>query len=214
MKYKICDRPLRATSDGGFTACPIGTFSTVVGAYTGSSCVQCPPGKSLDCSSVATTNTIYLYIHSHTFHFTFYCAGTFSNNETGLTSCFKCPKGTFQDTNQTSCFECPVGTSQPSPGQTVCLDCESGMYANTVGHEKCIRCAAGTYYSGAGAVKCDTCSAGTFQPQQGQAHCDECPAGGYCASNAAADTCDGGFTACQIGTFSTVVGAHTGSSCA
>jgi len=92
-----------------------------------------------------------------------------------------------------------------------CQPCAPGTQSKA-DMDSCLPCAAGTY-SGAGAAECDTCSAGTFQPQKGQATCDKCPAGGYCANKAAADTCDGGFTACPIGTFSTVTGDFTGSSC-
>ena len=78
--------------------------------------------------------------------------------------------------------------------------------------DSCLPCTAGTY-SVADVSECDTYSTGTFEPQKGQANCDTCPTGGYCANNATADTFDGGFTACPIGTFSTVAGESTGSSC-
>jgi hypothetical protein len=122
----------------------------------------------------------------------------------GSSSCYPCPRGTYQYTTSVStlsagnCKPCPVGTynrllgvySSTGMDTTICNKCETGKYASEEGSSVCTDCSAGKYSRELGAFLEDTCTncpAGTFTVLPGSADCTVCPSGAN--SNAGATIC-------------------------
>ncbi len=147
-----------------------------------------------------------------------YCPGGY-NSEAGSgkgTSCYPCPRGTYQIVLSTSnvinnlssgiCTPCPVGTYNSLLGayrlstgmdSTICNKCEQGKYASEEGSSICTDCSAGKYSRQLGAFSEDTCTncpERTFSVLPGSMDCSVCPSGAN--SNAGATMCTyGAFVA-------------------
>jgi hypothetical protein len=174
------------------SSCFLGTFSTVIGTTSPSSCAACPVG-TFSVASFATA-----------------CgpcpAGTYA---TGL--------GTVTP----SCTACALGTSSGAAGATAestCAACAQGSYSDTTSASACESCRPGTYSALTGltaAADCAACAAGTFSTAHGSVSastCALCPPGSHSTGvGAASDTTCG---PCGAGTYSTAHGAPSDEACA
>jgi len=134
----------------------------------------------------------------------------------GSKTCDRCQGGTFFDSqfvrsekdrsswDRDRCAECPQGTfTENGPQGTIT---ENG----TTAVDFCFDCPSGTKQSSVGQTSCDNCEPGFFQTDRGQATCDSCAKGGYCVD---ADSCGGGFTECEPGTYNDRTGQSSKLAC-
>lgn len=102
--------------------------------------------------------------------------GFFANN-TGFSSCFACPPGSFSSNSgagSTSCTRmfsffafdvillylsaaCGIGRYSNLPGFVACVDCGAGEYGATKGLTVCKLCAPGNYSTNSQAAACVPC---------------------------------------------------------
>ena len=191
------------------TACPAGTFSTVVGATSPSTCATCPANSTSGAGASACSANI----------------GYYSNN--GVIT--KAPPGYYAPGNTTLPIACPAGTYSPVSGTTSpgnCAPCPAGTYSLTVGAASssvCTACPANST-SGAGASACSAnpgyysnngvltqASAGYYAPGNTTSQV-ACPSGTF--SPALGVTNSGDCASCPAGTYSSTVGAANPSVCA
>ncbi|GMI41164.1 hypothetical protein TeGR_g7773, partial [Tetraparma gracilis] len=168
--------------------CPLGTYSSSLGASSNSTCITCGAGK------------------------------TGSDEGAGdAGSCESCPTGTYATSFQLSCTTCPRGTYADATGGTSledCVACPGGTASSAEGATSvstCTTCQAGTF-SESRSTSCEACPAGTWSGDEGASFsaCTSCPAGSASpdAGAVAADTC----STCPSGYFAEP-GAPTCSPC-
>ncbi|CAG6003426.1 unnamed protein product, partial [Menidia menidia] len=154
--------------------CPVGTWSSSLGAQNVTSCLPCPPGL--------------------------YCNSTGLSQPSGLCdNGYYCSKGAglSKPTDDVTGNICPVGHYCPK-GSAFPILCPDGTYTNTTGAEMCDHCPSGTYcLSGEGVQPCPAghyclgggvegilpCPPGTYSPRLGLSQVEQClicPAGYYC----------------------------------
>jgi len=105
-----CDS--KNTCGGGFTACLPGTYNDKYGMNDIEDCVKCPMGTF---STIPEAKSSEVCEN---------CSPGKFGNDTGLTTCLSCPKGTYQDKEASS----------------NCIVCDAGSYANKIGLDACIPC--------------------------------------------------------------------------
>ncbi|XP_013410228.1 signal peptide, CUB and EGF-like domain-containing protein 2 isoform X2 [Lingula anatina] len=54
--------------------------------------------------------------------------------------CYRCPRGTYHDTNDGDCLSCPFGHNQDNPGQVSCLRCPKGKTTDRIGVSNATEC--------------------------------------------------------------------------
>ena len=98
-------------------------------------------------------------------------------DETGASSCKKCPLGKIpydHDGVSFGCTSCKIGTFGKNDGK--CHDCDGVMeYQNEVGATSCKKCPLGKipHSSGGFNTSCSPCPTGTFGKNDGKCHkCD------------------------------------------
>eukprot|EP00698_Gefionella_okellyi_P020610 TRINITY_DN648_c0_g1_i2.p1 TRINITY_DN648_c0_g1~~TRINITY_DN648_c0_g1_i2.p1 ORF type:complete len:4078 (-),score=690.51 TRINITY_DN648_c0_g1_i2:80-12022(-) len=176
---------------GVSTACPAGTWSSVVGATGVDQCTSCVAGRyssALGASSIATCELC--------------AAGTYSTAVAAVSSatCLTCPQGSFCTGVAGAAELCPAGTW--------------GSAAGFVSQYNCTKCAVDYFSTATGATSvatCGYCLAGSYGTIRGAAtagDCPQCTAGYYC------DGSVGQRVACGVGTYSATVGASLPSTCA
>jgi hypothetical protein len=142
--------------------CPDGTYQGNTG---GSTCENCPVGTASSNSGIgAGASKCSSCI-----------PGTYSNVP-GTIKCSKCFPGSYQPKiGASSCLACPVGTydSLGGGGSTQCTLCPSGTYGNVTGSTVCTNCTAG-YYSSQGATTCSVCP-GVGTSAAGASQCCQAP---------------------------------------
>jgi len=182
------------------TLCPVGTYSSVIGATNLSTCLQCEFGTYSDTAGVAQCK---------------YCPyGTYNSSTRGAADvsscqpCTTCNPGQYKPTQCTptansggSCTtctagkycdgttqtDCPIGTITTANGQSSCSACPAGQYQDETGRTSCkTTCSAGSFLdgeisvgSGSSYTKCSFCPIGTYQDQPGQTSCKQCSPGSY-----------------------------------
>lgn len=220
--------------------CPLGTFSTTLGATSIGACQACTAGSY--CGDVGLTEPTGLCQAG------FYCnAGSSIPNPTPCTIGHYCPVGTAVP------YTCPPGTYSVTPNLSECTPCPETFYCDgtnpttpitcIVGHycpegtDLPNPCPPGTFTStpGRGTVNtCTPCSAGRACTIPGLTAPDKnCSAGHYCSSGAldvlgrrnvddepslcpAGHYCPEGVTLatpCPIGTINPGVGATSADAC-
>jgi cysteine-rich repeat protein len=180
------------------TACPTGTFSTIVGATDVATCQACPFGTFNPLTGADSSEACLD------------CGPGTAAATAGSASCTACTAGTFQDrSGQMTCLLCPAGEHAPVPGMTECLPCAAGSVAAAPGSATCKVCPAGQAQPATGQVSCLDCAPGTFAVTSGQATCQPCAAGTFGASPGQT-TC----TACAAGTSQALPGQTSCTLCA
>ena len=217
--------PVGASS---ITACPAGTFNSVVKATASTDCINCPPGKyCLAGASTPTGNCNQGYycrtsaqIASPTgtaTNFGICPAGHYCPARTG--DPIQCPPGTYNTlTNSVSiaaCLSCPAGRYCDQPGlATNGNSCPEGYYCPLGTNVKfpTTFCVAGEYCP-LGSSSATSCPNGYYQNAPRQGACRKCPAGYICTAGAtafSASPCSAGKycpaqssteTDCPIGTY-------------
>ncbi|TWW77257.1 hypothetical protein D4764_12G0006470 [Takifugu flavidus] len=149
--------------------CPVGTWSSIVGAQNLSSCWLCPPGL--------------------------YCNSTGLNQPSGVCSSgYYCSGGAVSamPSDGEGAQLCPAGHYCLGGGVEGILPCPPGTYSPQLGLsqvEQCLICPAGSeggicpraHYCPEGSANAVPCPAGTYSNLTGQSACSRCPAGYYCA---------------------------------
>jgi len=115
--------------DGGFIACPVGTYNNVTGAYNETACVKCPQGTfhgnrtGLEFCSQCPKGT-YSKAGSPLCS---ECGVGTVQNQAGQSTCEVCPSDTFPDQSKVSCLPCSyrLGSYEES---TKCSFCADGFY--------------------------------------------------------------------------------------
>jgi hypothetical protein len=112
------------------TRCQKGRYQ---GAFTQSSCHECPEGTFNP--NEARTDVSHCEVCP---------SGKFADS-TGTADCKACTAGFFGDaqlanTHANHCVACPAGQFQEYDGQTGCEHCASGTYSPTTGHGACLSC--------------------------------------------------------------------------
>ena len=182
LRYPVCQPCPAGSFLGGAAAgasacelCPVGTFSTAVGASSSAVCVACGPGTYQATAGASLASA---------------CAacgvGAYSTG-TQATACALCGAGTFQTgkgmPDPGNCSLCQVGTYSSAlgaPNSTLCTDCGAGKYQTGLGMRAasdCINCSLGTFSSGTGRTACSNCSNGTYASVTGLQACVACPGG-------------------------------------
>ncbi|KAM8904697.1 uncharacterized protein AB9W97_008232 isoform 6-T6 [Spinachia spinachia] len=154
--------------------CPVGTWSSTVGAQNLSSCWLCPPGFYCDGTGLSQP--------SGTCNAGHYCSGgaVSSVPSDGVTGDI-CPVGYFCPTGSMFPVLCPDGTYSRTRGSEECDDCLSGTYC--LSGEGVQPCPAGHYCLGGSVEGILPCPPGTYSPQFGLSQVEQClicPAGFYC----------------------------------
>ncbi|KAM4567238.1 uncharacterized protein PAE49_010636 isoform 2-T2 [Odontesthes bonariensis] len=154
--------------------CPIGTWSSSVGAQNLSSCLPCPPG--LYCNSTGLSQPLGLC------EIGYYCSegAVFSKPTDGVTGNI-CPLGHYCPAGSAFPILCPDGTYTNTTGAKMCDDCLSGTYC--LSGEGVQPCPAGHYCLGGGVEGILPCPPGTYSPLYGLSQVEQClicPAGFYC----------------------------------
>ncbi|XP_035857407.1 zonadhesin-like [Sander lucioperca] len=154
--------------------CPVGTWSSTVGAQNLSSCWPCPPG--LYCNSTGLSQP------SGICYAGYYCSGgaVSSLPSDGVTGDI-CPIGHYCPMGSRSPVLCPDGTYSNTTGAEECDDCLSGTYC--LSGEGVQPCPAGHYCLGGGVEGILPCPPGTYSPHFGLSQVEQClicPAGFYC----------------------------------
>ena len=223
---------IRVSENMSCTACNAGKFSSSLGAYDISTCVNCPSGyfSSQANSSFCTECKAGSKPDSLNRACVTCDPGRFSASH-GAENCTQCGAGYFQPlSNSTSCKDCIVGRFSEQ-GATSCLNCPSGRYnalANGANLDACIFCGEGEYQETDESTSCDLCSPGTAHSVIGSSDssdCTDCRPGTYSAGsgNNICSTCEPGkfgpkavaenCTDCGIGKYSTNSAATTSSTC-
>ena len=226
----VCQDPIQCP--GGMITpcqfCPVGTYSTALGATDVSICAACPIGTYSPNQAQGSNCTA--------------CgAGTYSYT-TGVSACTACPAGTYSTVvgaaSPSNCTACAPGSyalypgmSQPCPlcgpgfygsasGMTACVMCSSDLYGQSytvmngaTSINVCITCQAGNYatYLADGSFGCAQCAAGTYATAVGATSngtCLPCAPNTY-ASAGGASSC----VACVGGAYATAYGATAQSAC-
>ena len=167
--------------------CPLGTYSSIIGAAV---CTTCPSGTytaQVGGSSVSSCSV---------------CAPGYRGIELSAGSsagCSQCPAGTSSLANSSACTACPAGTYAPTAGMAACTPCALGLtttnlVTGSTSPAACTICAAG--YSGPNPATSADC-------------CVICPVGSY-ADTAGSTSC----TTCQRGTWTAGPGSVNASACA
>ena len=178
------------------TLCDVGKYSSIVGALSSSVCKVCY-GNTSAMRAICSNFTV--------------CeAGMWLSNQTGLSTCQKCPAGTFQTgegmLELSDCILCSPGKYISDEGSTSCSNCIVGTYSTCYGSPSsfsCIQCKVGKYSSiNAAPHACNNCSAGYFAEFEGSSVCSGCPAGSFSTSLGAdnVSSCSG----CIAGKFSSL----------
>ncbi|XP_070399343.1 multiple epidermal growth factor-like domains protein 6 [Nothobranchius furzeri] len=154
--------------------CPVGTWSSSVGAQNLSSCWPCPPG--LYCNSSGLTHP------SGPCEKGYYCSGgsMFSKPSDESTGDI-CPTGHYCPMGSAFPIPCPDGTYSNTTGADACDDCPSGTYC--LSGEGVQACPVGHYCLGSGVEGILPCPPGSYSPQLGLSQVEQClicPAGFYC----------------------------------
>ncbi|KAA8594284.1 hypothetical protein FQN60_005118, partial [Etheostoma spectabile] len=154
--------------------CPVGTWSSTVGAQNLSSCWPCPPG--LYCNSTGLNQP------SGICYTGYYCSGgaVSSMPSDGVTGDI-CPIGHYCPMGSRFPVLCPDGTYSNTTGAGECDDCLSGTYC--LSGEGVQPCPAGHYCLGGGVEGILPCPPGTYSPHFGLSQVEQClicPAGFYC----------------------------------
>mmetsp|Transcript_13357 Transcript_13357/g.20137 ORF Transcript_13357/g.20137 Transcript_13357/m.20137 type:complete len:4168 (+) Transcript_13357:169-12672(+) len=126
--------------------------------------------------------------------------------------CLLCPKGTEIDNSIRLCKACPEGSYNEEVGGK-CKLCPPHSYTDSFGLTECIPCPAGTAHipprtGETSSFHCSRCGVGEYSGVAGSCH--KCPAGTYITKQ------DGRLEdclPCPKGTFSSVVGAISNSTC-
>ncbi|XP_074535630.1 uncharacterized protein LOC141797845 [Halichoeres trimaculatus] len=154
--------------------CPVGTWSSIVGAHNLSSCWPCPPG--LHCNSTGLSQP------SGVCDTGYYCTGgAFSSMPLDGQTGDICPVGHYCPMGSASPVLCPDGTYSNTTGAEACDDCPSGTYC--LSGEGVQPCPAGHYCLGGGVEGILPCPPGTYSPHIGLSQVEQClicPAGLYC----------------------------------
>ncbi|KAF7668979.1 hypothetical protein LDENG_00271770 [Lucifuga dentata] len=154
--------------------CPVGTWSSTVGAQDMSSCWPCPPG--LYCNSTGLIQPAGICETGY------YCSGgaVSSMPSDGATGNI-CPVGHYCPLGSSSPVLCPDGTYSNTTGAADCEDCPSGTYC-LLG-EGVQPCPAGHYCLGGSVEGILPCPPGTYSPHFGLSQVEQClicPAGLCC----------------------------------
>ena len=218
------------TGDGACSSCPAGTNSSddrtlclqcKSGTYSSegsesctlcelgkhskqgaSACFLCSPGKyhgtekitdQEDCSSCV--------------------AGKFGNNS-GLSSCYKCPTNKTSPENSTNILNCTCMKGFANSTNNSCVECLPGRFKNETGDGTCSVCTAGKksaenhslcedcaegYYSDDEADECISCDDGKYS-KRGSASCFKCSIGKFHNNNSKIVE-HGDCDACPEGTY-------------
>ena len=125
-----------------------------------------------------------------------------------LTTCVRCPAGSYQDTmGQASCLPCIPGKYQSEAGHASCLVCSTHEFTSAVNQIKCQECDAGTYTNGPGSTSCQNCGAGQYSLSN---VCTKCPVGW---KRGDIDTSLAACHKCQIGEMTAVAGSASCEKC-
>ncbi|XP_030258688.1 zonadhesin isoform X7 [Sparus aurata] len=154
--------------------CPVGTWSSIVGAQNLSSCWPCPPGHYCNSTGLRKPTGIC--------ETGYYCSGgaTSSVPSDGVTGDI-CPVGHYCPMGSNSPVVCPDGTYSNTTGAEACDDCPTGTYC--LSGEGVQLCPAGHYCLGGGVEGILPCPPGTYSPQFGLSQVEQClicPAGFFC----------------------------------
>ncbi|KAM6987470.1 uncharacterized protein LKV04_010315 [Tautogolabrus adspersus] len=154
--------------------CPVGTWSSTVGAQNLSSCWPCPPGLYCNSSGLRQPTGVC--------DTGYYCSGgaVSSRPSDGVTGDI-CPLGHYCPMGSLSPVLCPDGTHSNTTGAEACEDCPSGTYC--LSGEGVQPCPAGHYCLGGGVEGILPCPPGTYSPHLGLNQVEQClicPAGFFC----------------------------------
>jgi len=178
------------------TLCPIGKYSSSIGATNINACLNCPagtyndvqgaaqckicetgtyntqPGRSTSCNSCTTSCNQRYYPSIE-------CRP--DQNSGG--QCLQCSAGYYCDGKTKTA--CPVGTISAA-GSNFCSACPIGQYSDVSGASTCKICSAGSFIDGkiiVGGVnsytKCSVCPVGTYTVSSGSRSCTLCGPGTY-----------------------------------
>ena len=117
------------------TPCPVGQYSTVIGATEASVCTNCPLGFVT--TQIASSK---------------------------YDDCVECPAGKYGG-QVTLCKDCPSGKYSTVPGlrtETLCEECPLGTYSNLTGQNGCTKCPLYSFSSFFGARVCEECPLDSF----------------------------------------------------
>ena len=190
-------------------SCPVGKYSSVVGANTPEVCAVCLEGLYSDVPGSSACAGCP--------------AGTFSSVKEANTSdvCSSCTAGTYSSSASASsssvCEICSVGAYSDIPGSSLCTSCPAGTFSLFEGANSsnaCGSCGAGMYSSLDGANNssvCLLCGPGSFTSKSGSTSCKNCPAGTFSPVFSAngSDVC----SSCAAGQYASVEGASSSSVC-
>ena len=137
-----------------------------------------------------------------------YCPRGYFQNAPAQATCLPCiPAKYAADVGQRVCQVCPINTySKLSNRTTACENCAKGRFSEA-GSVICSKCATG--YAKVGGLlnfSCVACAEGRFS--QAGAPCAPCGAGSYNSQRT-----QGGCVQCEVGTFSSEVGAAFSETC-
>eukprot|EP00767_Chilomastix_cuspidata_P000870 gnl/Chilomastix_cuspidata/1248.p1 GENE.gnl/Chilomastix_cuspidata/1248~~gnl/Chilomastix_cuspidata/1248.p1 ORF type:complete len:6697 (-),score=752.02 gnl/Chilomastix_cuspidata/1248:22-17397(-) len=184
--------------------CPPGTYNPSTGSFDVSACLPCPAGKSCPQHGMSSTNDC--------------TAGHFCPQWTIFPTDFKCPEGTYTDSNSlesmSQCTICPSGIS-----------CKAG--STSADYESCLP----GHYCPQGSVSSNQfmCPNGTYNPVENATSinsCVKCDAGYFCLAGAKYPTgiCPPGYYCplatqnstqypCSAGTYNSYEGNSTQDAC-
>ncbi|KAE8295325.1 hypothetical protein D5F01_LYC06251 [Larimichthys crocea] len=167
--------------------CPVGTWSSMMGAQNLSSCWPCPPGHYCNSTGLSQPSGICdtgffcddwgLFEPTGLCQAGYYCI---AGSEGGL-----CPSAHYCPEGSASPMPCPAGTYTNLTGQSVCSSCPAGYYcAEMTGNFNKFPCPPGFYCpDGTRHATQFPCPRGYYNPEpmtQSLDSCLPCPPGHYC----------------------------------
>jgi len=117
------------TSGTTCTACPTGTYKSILGSSPCIPCTTCSiPSQTTitPCLPASTNDSVQCPCSAGYYYYS------------ALLSCLACPSGTFTNTtNLTTCTTCPTDTFANQSSLTTCTTCPSGHYQTSLGSTFC-----------------------------------------------------------------------------
>jgi len=176
------------------------------GQFTSSSnggCEVCVPGKYTATMSDASLGQCKN------------CPIGYHQPSTGMTLCFSCNPGQFQNQEtQRTCRDCPRGFSQSFPSAGNCTECSTGETQPVAGTAACNHCTKGRFgaYTAAYETLCPQCPKGWAQASDHQSACVTCAPGKYQdgAGETDCNPCSRGRFSSQLGRTSECEGCPKG----
>jgi len=167
--------------------CALGKYTDVAGI---ADCFECGSGLTGSSSGQSVCDD---------------CAPGKFKDHVGTDACEDCGVGSFTNDNtiMSSCVPCEAGSYQDVEGQPACNLCPAGSYLVNIGSNSssdCIECEAGTINTADGSVVCGECQSVTsFQADPGMAVCQQCPFNSISAANHTSCECDFGYYGINFG---------------